>query len=56
MARTKKLERINPPEGSVFASLSREQLLLHPDEVGAAAELRRRAFNKMVKKQESVAA
>ena len=47
---TKKLERINPPENSKFATLSREQLLLHADKRGAADELYRRLHNKMVKK------
>ena len=49
---TPKLERIPAPDGSEFATLTREQLLLHSDEQGAAIELRRRAFNKLVKKSE----
>ena len=48
----RKLERMAPPEGSEFATLNREQLMLHPDQRGAADELFRRAFNKMVKKSE----
>jgi len=60
MARTSKaqakLERIAPTEGSIFTTLSREELLSHPDPRGAADELYRRAHNKRVKKLEAIAA
>lgn len=46
----KKLERIEPAEGSPFASMSRIDLLLDGSE-GAKDELFRRSFNKLVKKQ-----
>lgn len=52
MARSKKLERMEAPEGSQFATLSREKLLLHDDKRGAADELYRRAVNKTVRKSE----
>jgi hypothetical protein len=47
----KKLQRIEAAEGSEFATLSRDQLLGHSDEVGAALELRRRAINREARKQ-----
>jgi hypothetical protein len=49
---SKTLKRIERPEGSEFANLTREQLLSHSDEVGAALELRRRAINRAVRKAE----
>lgn len=52
MARKTKLERIATPANSAFTSLSREQLLLHSNQRAAADELYRRAYNKMVKKQQ----
>lgn len=48
----KALVRIEAQEGSPFASLSKMELLLHPDQQGAALELYRRAVNKAVKKQQ----
>lgn len=48
-----KLERMAAPEGSEFASMTREQLLQHTDQRSAADEIYRRAFNKMISKSES---
>lgn len=51
MARkTTKLERVEAAEGSTFAPMTEEQLLLDGS-TGAKDELFRRRFNKLVKKQ-----
>lgn len=51
MARKSKLERIEAPDGSTFAPMTEEQLLLDGSG-GAKDELFRRRFNKrIVKKQ-----